>query len=59
QLYNLAIFKGKFENRRFSFNNLAEPEPIRHSSFFGSGSARLGYLKETEDSNNGLKLKFT
>ncbi|ODS29764.1 MAG: hypothetical protein SCARUB_05131, partial [Candidatus Scalindua rubra] len=39
QLYNLAIFKGKFENRRFSFNNLAEPEPIRHSSFFGSGSA--------------------
>ncbi|ODS34169.1 MAG: hypothetical protein SCARUB_00645, partial [Candidatus Scalindua rubra] len=26
QLYNLAIFKGKFENRRFSFDNLDKPE---------------------------------
>ena len=32
----------KFENRRFSFNNLAEPQHIRNLSLFGSGSARLG-----------------
>ncbi len=39
-----VIFKGKFENRRFSFNNLAGPEYIRNSSLFGSGSARLGVI---------------
>ncbi|ODS30755.1 MAG: hypothetical protein SCARUB_04133 [Candidatus Scalindua rubra] len=55
ELYNLAIFKGKpalvrfalrsrpgFENRRFSFNNPAEPEPKRDECLICFGPARLG-----------------
>ncbi len=38
------IYKGKFENRRFSFDNLAEPEHFNHLYLFGS--ARLGYIGE-------------
>ncbi len=43
QLYNLAIFKGGFENRRFSFNNLAWSKHIR-SVFFLYWLGLVGYV---------------